>query len=220
MGHAALHKAIRGRLLDVRDFPSIQAAIDSGMGCVCIPEGNWSGDVVCKSNTDICLMRGAVLTGNVTLAGWMTLSGGKVVGNITAASPCVGATVRDVRLTGSLVLETSGSYINNNTFENIWVYGGGIVLNGHGTGEVSGNVFRIFHQATETTPHVLEVYGSAQYNDFNVCSIDWGNVVNLIAVILDNQTFYNRLYISGNVSAEHMQNGGTGNAVTVARLQA
>lgn len=63
-GHVALHKAIRGRLLDVREFPSIQSAIDSASGvAVHVPVGiyNITQTIQCKSGVNLEMERGTIL---------------------------------------------------------------------------------------------------------------------------------------------------------------
>lgn len=204
---------------DASKYSSVQDAINFAE-FVYIPVGTYTGNIVCRESVDVRLARGAVINGNVQLAKYMSFSGGWIKGNVTCVSPCVGATLRDTRLSGNIELNVTGSYINNNVFENIWMYAGEIYINAHGnTGEVSGNSFRIFHQPIETSQHLLEIYGQSSYNDFYICSLDWGNVSNLVAAILDNQTFYNRLHLTGNIDVGHIQNSGSQNAITIARNQ-
>lgn len=66
-GHIAAHKTIRGRVVNVLDYPSIQTAIDAakaaGRGEVYIPDGVYpvSGTIQCATGIDLVLSHGATL---------------------------------------------------------------------------------------------------------------------------------------------------------------
>lgn len=62
-GHAGLHRSIRSRLLDVREYPSIQAAIDAASGEVLIPAGVWdvSQTITGRAGVNLILSHGATL---------------------------------------------------------------------------------------------------------------------------------------------------------------
>lgn len=64
-GHVALHKSIRSRLLDVREFASIQAAINAadGRGSVYVPDGDYfvTQTIQCAAGVDLILSHGAKL---------------------------------------------------------------------------------------------------------------------------------------------------------------
>jgi hypothetical protein len=67
-GHAGLHKEIRARLLDVREFASLQAAIDAAPAVLHIPAGTYTGNFAISAPMKLTGDgAGTIITGSIDI---------------------------------------------------------------------------------------------------------------------------------------------------------